>query len=315
VPVPSPTLTFGMPVYNEERWLGEAIESLLAQTRGDWVLHISDNASTDGTEDICREAARRDTRIRYERHKQNQGSGFNWTHVLNEATTPFFAWTGGHDRWAPTFVEALLPMLEDPEVITAYPRSQAMDLDGTLGAVYVDDHSNTHIKDPAARFLRIVTELGICNLLYGIWRTDVLRRGEVRPSYGPDTLLITELSFLGHYVQHPDVLFLRRSLRTGETSSQRIARAWSDVTGQEREGMPGLLHAVNAFIRDHIDIVYSAPVELSASRRLWLASRAATTVARRQVVTPTLHETILPALPSFVTSPLRAMWRRRPGSR
>ena len=302
-----------MPVYNEERWLGEAIESLLAQTRGDWVLHISDNASTDGTESICRDAAKRDSRVRYERHEVNRGSGFNWTHVLNQATTPYFAWTGGHDRWAPTFVEALVPMLDDPEVIVAYPRSQSMDLEGELGTVYSDDHTNTHMSDPAERFLRIVKELGICNLLYGIWRTEVLKKGEVRPSYGPDTLLITELSFLGHFAQHPEVLFLRRALRSGESSAERIARAWSDVTGQQREGMPGLLHAVSAFIQAHIDIVYSAPVPLSQTQRLWLSTRAASIVAKRQVLTPTLHEQIIPALPEGVRGPLRALWRPRPG--
>ena len=59
------TVTIGMPVFNGANYVGEAVESILAQTFGDLELVISDNASTDATEQICRDMAARDRRIRY----------------------------------------------------------------------------------------------------------------------------------------------------------------------------------------------------------------------------------------------------------
>jgi glycosyltransferase involved in cell wall biosynthesis len=62
-----PRVRIGLPAYNGERHLPAALDSLLAQTYGDFELIISDNASTDRTEEICREYAARDSRIRYHR--------------------------------------------------------------------------------------------------------------------------------------------------------------------------------------------------------------------------------------------------------
>jgi glycosyltransferase involved in cell wall biosynthesis len=59
-----PRVSIGLPVYNGETFLAAAIDSLLAQTFRDFELIISDNASTDGTEAICRDRASRDARIR-----------------------------------------------------------------------------------------------------------------------------------------------------------------------------------------------------------------------------------------------------------
>ena len=69
----NPRVSFGLPVYNGERYLEEAIESILAQTFEDFELVISDNASTDGTEEICRRYADKDDRIRYSRNTTNIG--------------------------------------------------------------------------------------------------------------------------------------------------------------------------------------------------------------------------------------------------
>lgn len=62
-----------MPAFNAGRYIASALDSLLGQTYSDFELIISDNASTDGTEDICRAYAARDRRIRYVRRSGNIG--------------------------------------------------------------------------------------------------------------------------------------------------------------------------------------------------------------------------------------------------
>lgn len=68
-----PLISIGLPVYNGERHIRQALDSLLAQNYGDFELIISDNASTDETQQICLEYAARDERIRYYRNERDMG--------------------------------------------------------------------------------------------------------------------------------------------------------------------------------------------------------------------------------------------------
>ena len=86
----APRLTVGLPVFNGEDYLAEALESLLAQTFTDFELIISDNASTDGTEQICRRYAARDPRVHYVRQPRNLGISAN--HNVLVALARAFYW-------------------------------------------------------------------------------------------------------------------------------------------------------------------------------------------------------------------------------
>ena len=69
----APRVAVGLFVYNGERHIRAAIDSLLGQTMEDFVLDISDNASTDLTEEICRSYMAADPRVRYVRQPENRG--------------------------------------------------------------------------------------------------------------------------------------------------------------------------------------------------------------------------------------------------
>ncbi len=77
-----PAVSIGLPVYNGDNFLAEAIDSILRQTMEDFELIISDNASTDRTEEICREYAAGDSRIRYYRNESNLGAMANYNLVF-----------------------------------------------------------------------------------------------------------------------------------------------------------------------------------------------------------------------------------------
>ena len=76
MPNPSvpPRVCIGLPVYNGEATLEEALESLLAQTYANFEVIICDNASTDATREICERFVARDPRLRYERNSSNIGA-------------------------------------------------------------------------------------------------------------------------------------------------------------------------------------------------------------------------------------------------
>src|SRR5438270_1690210 len=97
-------VAIGMPVWNGEAFLSEAIESILAQTYGDFELVISDNASTDATAEICRSYAQRDARIRYIRQEKNIGANSNYNGVFRRSSGEYFKWAAHDDVLAPEFI-------------------------------------------------------------------------------------------------------------------------------------------------------------------------------------------------------------------
>ncbi|NEB06820.1 glycosyltransferase family 2 protein, partial [Streptomyces sp. SID13726] len=95
-----PRLSIGLPVYNGEEYLAESLDALLGQTYEDFELVICDNASTDGTQDICRKYTEQDSRIRYLRLPRNIGATPNHNHVLAESRGELFKWASHDDLYA-----------------------------------------------------------------------------------------------------------------------------------------------------------------------------------------------------------------------
>lgn len=108
----SPKITIGMPVYNGENDIHNALDSLLSQTFRDFELIISDNASIDSTSSICLKYVERDTRIRYIRQNKNMGGLWNFNFVLQESSCKYFMWAAADDYWDPRFLEKNLRVLD-----------------------------------------------------------------------------------------------------------------------------------------------------------------------------------------------------------
>jgi len=96
----------------------KSIDSLLNQTFTKFELIISDNASTDNTEQICKEYVKIDKRIQYYRQKRNIGGIRNFSYVLNKANSKYFMWAADDDLWEDTFLEKNINVLEsNPQIV------------------------------------------------------------------------------------------------------------------------------------------------------------------------------------------------------
>ncbi len=106
----------------------EALDSLLAQSYGNFTAVVVDDASTDGTEGIARAYERRDARVRYVRFEERQGMVAAWRTAFEEAVAggaEYFAWGSDHDRWHPDWLATLVETLDrHPDVVLAYPLTQ-----------------------------------------------------------------------------------------------------------------------------------------------------------------------------------------------
>ena len=107
-----PKVSIGMPVYNGAKTIEKAINSILAQTFQNFELIISDNASNDETENICRKFVSKDPRIRYMRQNKNIGAIANFNFLISEATEKYFMWAASDDWLSPEFVEVNVSALE-----------------------------------------------------------------------------------------------------------------------------------------------------------------------------------------------------------
>src|SRR5688572_15385073 len=126
-----PLVSIGMPVYNGEAYLCQAVDSLLAQDYGNFELIISDNGSTDHTAAICQKYAKKDKRVRYYRTNTNLGASYNFKRVFELASGEFFMWAGSHDIWTPDYISRLIRVLQaEPNVALAYTETHWIDEKG-----------------------------------------------------------------------------------------------------------------------------------------------------------------------------------------
>lgn len=172
-------VNIGMPVYNGENFIGEAIDSLIAQSYKNFEIIISDNASTDNTEVICREYAERDDRIRYVRQPSNIGAAANFDFVLKQGQGTYFMWAAADDLWMPTFIETCLSLLEKDQAaglaVSAY-RVESM-LSPLFNLRFSDPLICVVKKDREERVLSYAKYSMWThkdNLVYALWRRSAI---------------------------------------------------------------------------------------------------------------------------------------------
>lgn len=207
----APRVSIGMPVFNGARWLRASLDSLLGQRLEDFELIISDNASTDSSEEICREYAARDARIRYVRNPRNIGASDNYNAVFHLARGEYFKWASCNDLCQPDFVEKCVAALEaDPQAVLAYPRTRLMLGDAGPYEDYVD-HLDLQYDSPCARFRGVLERIGLNNIMNGVIRRAALARTALIEAYfSSDVNLMAELALHGKFREVPDYLFIRR---------------------------------------------------------------------------------------------------------
>lgn len=219
---------FGLPLYNGAAHLAEALESLLSQTRPDFALVLIDDESTDETPEIAERYAALDGRVSYRRNEERLGLARNWRAAFEHALTEFpeadlFAWASDHDVWHPRWLEVLVRALDEhPDAVLAFPDVALIEDDGVLRRLSTT--RDTSDVRGATRVLDRVIRGGLSrgNMVYGLFRTDVVRRaGRFRQLLIPDKLLVTEVALQGATVRVPEVLWYRRPTADFGVARQR----------------------------------------------------------------------------------------------
>ena len=201
-----------MPVFNGEAYLQEALDSILAQTYTDFEVVISDNGSTDRTEDICAGYVTQDSRVRYFRNSENLGAAWNYNHVFGLCSSEFFKWAAHDDVLAPDFLlECVKPLEGDDSVVLSYPDVAVIDAQGDLLQEY-DLGLEADTAQPHRRFRSLLHARHRCLPIFGVIRADALQRTPLIGSYvSSDRVLLARLALMGRLRQVPGTLFFARS--------------------------------------------------------------------------------------------------------
>jgi glycosyltransferase involved in cell wall biosynthesis len=205
-----PRVSIGLPVYNGERFVEEALASLLGQTFDDLEVIISDNASTDATGAICRAIAARDERVRYYRNRENIGAAPNFNRVLTYARGPYFKWTAHDDVCCPDFLLRCVEVLDrDPSVVLSYPSALDIDEDGRVMGP-CDQDADFGGDRAHERFRNVMRTSHAYTAIFGVVRVDALRHIPMRSYPAADTVRLAELALHGRLHRVREELFLHR---------------------------------------------------------------------------------------------------------
>jgi glycosyltransferase involved in cell wall biosynthesis len=262
-----PVVSVGLAVYNGEPYLESAITSILEQTFTDLELIICDNASTDGTEQICRAFAHTDARVRYYRNETNIGGANNENLTFGFARGRFFRWAADDDLLAPTLIERCVDVLElEPDVVVCHTEVIKIDADGReIGRVVRNRPPGRRPHQLFAELTKI--DVG-CEETYGLIRTSALAETGLQRNYtDSDRTLLAHLALLGRYVEIPEPLFYKRvhsgnSMQTFPDWRERMA--WF---GDEYETRITLPHWSQLF--HYLSLIATAPVSIGTKLRCY----------------------------------------------
>ncbi len=223
-------IVIGVPIYNEGAYILETLRSLAAQTHREFKVLVADNASTDGTEQVCQTFCDTDKRFTYVRHASNLGALENFRYCLENSDSEFFMWLGGHDQVVPEFLaETLARMQADDSVSLVYGHTRYID---ELGRPLAQTNGGNYIFDEPLqaheRYLKLLRALYRCEPV-----NQLIRRSCIDFSFRP--VISADLAFLCHLAGHGPFARVEKPLYVRREISKRDSTPMERLTGQKSE--------------------------------------------------------------------------------
>jgi hypothetical protein len=209
-------VSVGLPVRNGADRVGEVAQSVLAQDYEHIELVICDNASTDGTEEVCRELVRADSRIVYHRQQDNVGHLNNFMSVIQIAKGNYFRWISDDDWLAPNFVSRTLECFaEDQRRLIVTTRIAYTTPDGLIRSDDSYDGARLASVDPVERFRELMRLLNesylLIDPLYALVRREPVAAIPRRNMLQEDQIFAAKLALAGPWGHVPLTLASRNT--------------------------------------------------------------------------------------------------------
>lgn len=191
-----PLVSIGVPLFNNEKYVRETLESIVNQKYRNIEIIISNDNSNDSTLKICKEFLKKNSSIRLYDQTVNLGLGGNFKFVLDKSQGDYFIWVAGDDILDVDYIEILVSSLQ---------KSSAIGIRGDV--VYLENgkYSKAHAitsfkKRDFYRFFLEDDTKGRALHLYGLFNADILKKTNVmllQKSYIGDLLYVMDLLSFG----------------------------------------------------------------------------------------------------------------------
>ena len=242
-----PRVSIGMPVFNGEKYLTDALNSILAQTFEDFEVIISDNASTDSTQAISQTFVAKDPRIRYYRNQKNIGAMPNFNHAFELSSGEYFKWAAYDDILSPEFLQKSVMVLDqNPSVVLCYSWTKLINDQGEIYDDYPHNGKyNAESLKSYKRFNDIINFSHWCIQDLGLIRASALKKTPLYESYtASDRVLLARLCLDNQFYEIPEYLFYyrRHALQSynmvNRGPSLLLYAAWNDPAYTNRIMLP-----------------------------------------------------------------------------
>lgn len=239
--LPTLLVSIGLPVFNGDRYLAKAVDSILAQDFHDFELIIGDNASTDGTQALCEAYAAADPRVRYFRNPRNLGAGPNYDLCFHRSRGRYFKWAAHDDMLAPGYLSAVVAAMErQHDAVLCTTGITEIGPDDEVLRVYANDLPGVEAATPAQRLAAVIHRRHQCEDFFGLYRRNALVGSGLHDTYsGSDRVLLAEMALRGPWARVPEPLFLHREHQHRYTRAvllvdRREAALWQDTMAPAR---------------------------------------------------------------------------------
>ncbi|MDZ7751191.1 MAG: glycosyltransferase family 2 protein [Gammaproteobacteria bacterium] len=258
-------VTVGVPVCNEERFLEQTLRCIVAQDYRPLEVIITDNASTDGTQEIAERYAAQYDFVTYYRHEQNRGAVLNYQFVLDHAKGDYIAWLSGHDLWAENYISECMRILRDKDAVIAFTDTEWIG-DGGTAPGCKSGYSDSRDLGSVERFFTVLW--GNMHPIFGLIRLSAVRElGKLPACIGWDLVVLCGLALKGPFIHSPRSRVFRRIVRTAESHEARMARYRSADYALARSSMDRVLplaklpiHLIRVLLKSDIGM----PVKVAA---------------------------------------------------
>lgn len=208
-----PKVCVGVPVYNEADYIENTLLSLKRQNFDDVHFIVSDNASSDGTWEICQAIAADDKRFLLHKNAENVGALNNFEQVFRNSDSDYFMWLGGHDYISENYIEKAANMLDVDMNLSLVCGMPTMIKSGHQDKL-LDTAIYKYSEKRLGRYLQCVRELYDCTIVHSLFRRPAMDGFTFRATTGPDMVMIARMLWHGQLAYMSGENYFRRYFDT-----------------------------------------------------------------------------------------------------
>jgi len=167
-----------MPCFNSEKYIGESIESVIAQTYPKWELLICDDSSEDNSKNIIKSYQKNDCRIKLITNKYSKGAAGARNSCLDIANGRFIAFLDSDDIWLPEKLNKQLIFMKKNKIDFSYSYYQIMNEKSTITGFYKSPKSVSFLKMQFSNFIGCLTAIYDSKVIGKCYQPEIKKRND-----------------------------------------------------------------------------------------------------------------------------------------